>query len=121
VYYDLFPPISSTKPASPYRHAGPIFVHVNESQCKPFDHSEAQGKIPETQLGRLMSVRGYDKDDMMIASDIVECKNGDAGLLERAVERMFEGMGEMAGEKGVEYVHLHNARQGCYALSVVKA
>lgn len=99
--YDPFPTTCST----PYRGSTPIFVHTGQTSCEHF-HGY---RIPITQLGRLMSLRVYDERDMLIAAEVV---NGHA----------FEGVvcGMLADEKA-KYVHVHNAKPGCFAFSAVRA
>jgi len=88
---------------SPYRAAGPIFVRQGAATATP-----APGEVPLMFRHRLLSVRGYDAGAMLIDCDVV---NGSE--LEDAIARMF------ADEK-VRYLHLHNARPGCFNCSVVR-
>lgn len=89
---------------SPYRSSGPVFVRE--------DASEAQlqvNEVPEVVRGRLMSVRAYDAAGILIASEVVE------GIdIEKQIDQFF------ADEK-VAYLHLHNAKPGCYSCRVDRA
>ena len=82
---------------SPYRATGPIFVRV-KAQTAKLEVNE----IPQMILSRLLSIRGYDSDGMMLISDVV---NGSE--LETHLRRFF-------ADPSVEYIHIHNARPGCY-------
>lgn len=58
---------------------------------------------------RLLSLRGYDAPAMMVGADVV---NGTE--LKGAIRRLF-------ANQGVSYLHVHNARTGCYLCWVVRA
>ena len=87
--------------ASPYRASGPIFVREQAEEAR-LDVNE----VPEVVRRRLMSIRAYDGTGMMIAADITEGTN-----LEQRIERFF------ANDR-VAYLHLHNAKPGCYSCFV---
>lgn len=89
---------------SPYRASGPIFVRENATV--PYDHI---GGVPPALRARLLSVRAYAEDGMMVDAEVTEGKE-----LEPVLERFFEN-------SGVAYVHVHNARRGCYAARVERA
>lgn len=89
--------------ASPYRASGPIFVREDASPARL-----APGEIPTMLLHRLLSVRAYDDDAMLRASDVVQ-----GNELTTAIERFF-------ADVRVSYLHVHNARPGCYNCSVVR-
>jgi hypothetical protein len=88
-------------PASPYRASGPIFVsrHAAPSDLAP-------GELPPCVAGRLMSVRAYDAQHLIVDADVCV---GEA--LAPVIERMF-------ADPQVTYLHLHNAKRGCYACRV---
>ena len=52
---------------SPYRAAGPIFVR--EAAHTTFDRS---GELPPVLLGRMLSVRAYDPDGLMVDAEVVD-------------------------------------------------
>ena len=62
--------------------------------------------MPDSLATRLLSVRAFDPEGMMIDADVVE-----GAALEPLIERMFE-------DPRVDYLHVHNARRGCYAARV---
>jgi hypothetical protein len=87
--------------ASPYRADGPIFVR--EAARASF---ESRNEVPEQQRSRLLSVRAYDGTGWMRAADVVEGVE-----LESLVARCFDA-------PAVAYLHVHNARRGCYACRI---
>lgn len=89
---------------SPYRASGPIFVR--EDAKASFDDV---GAPPACLRVRLLSVRAYATDGMMVDADVTP---GEA--LEPLLERVF-------ADPAVAYVHLHYARRGCYAARVERA
>lgn len=86
---------------TPYRSDGPIFVR--EAALASF---EARNQIPEQQRSRLLSVRGYDAAGWMHAAEVVEGVE-----LEPLVARMF-------ADPRIAFLHVHNARRGCYACRI---
>lgn len=89
---------------TPYRAAGPIFVREAARQAHP-----AAGEVPALLRSRLLSLRAYDADGMMVAADAVEGRG-----LESAIAASF-------AKTGVAYLHVHYAKPGCYACRVVRA
>ena len=55
---------------------------------------------------RLLSIRAFDADSMMIDADVVH-GNESEGVIQRLLEK-----------QSVEYLHIHNAKPGCYAARV---
>jgi hypothetical protein len=90
--------------ASPYRAAGPIFVRQGVATARP-----AVGEVPLMFRHRLLSLRGYDSQAMMIGTKVVQ-----GAELEAAIEQLF-------AEPAVAYLHIHNAGPGCYNCSAVRA
>jgi Protein of unknown function (DUF1203) len=88
---------------SPYRASGPIFVRRGAEQA-----SLAAGVLPSSVTGRLMSVRAYDAEHMMVAASV--CEGVDAG---REIDAHFQRL-------DVAYIHLHYAKRGCFACRVVR-
>jgi hypothetical protein len=89
---------------SPYRAAGPIFVR--ETVRATYDRP---GDLPPVLRGRLLSVRAYDRDGLMVDADVVEGAEVEA-LLARQFDRA-----------DTDYSHIHFARRGCYACRVDRA
>jgi hypothetical protein len=89
---------------SPYRAAGPIYVRRSAATAVP-----RPGEIPEYVSRRLISVRAYDSAHWMV--EALVCDGHD---LRPHVELLFS-------DPRVAYLHLHNAKQGCYSCSVERA
>jgi hypothetical protein len=89
---------------TPYRAGHAIYVREDATQARP-----NAGEIPEVLRRRLLSVRAFDDAGMMLEADVVEGRD-----LEQAIQRMF-------GNARVSYLHLHNAKPGCYAARVERA
>ena len=90
--------------ASPYRSRHAIFVGENaiEAQLEV-------DEVPEVLRARLLSLRAFDDAGMMIDSDVMQGRD-----LAVAIERMF-------ATSRAEYLHVHNAKAGCFAASVERA
>lgn len=87
--------------AGPYRASGPIYVRENAEKTAVF-----RDVIPPFLHRRLLSVRGYRADDWMHAADVVEGKT-----LDLVIDAMFS-------QEAIAYLHIHNARPGCYSCRV---
>src|SRR5262249_25942493 len=97
-------PFSHQAVDSPYRASGPIFVREGAKQAI-LDVNE----VPESVRGRLFSIRAYDSNGLMLDAEVAEgCE------LEAQIER-FSAL------PAVAYLHLHNARPGCYSCRVDRA
>jgi hypothetical protein len=85
----------------PYRASGPIFVRQQATVAADF-----QDRIPPFFLHRLLSVRAYDEHGWMHVAEVVEGTE-----LEVTIAVFFE-------RREIAYLHIHNARPGCYACRV---
>ncbi len=90
--------------ASPYRAAHAIYVRKGVEQARL-----AAGETPELFKSRMLSLRAFDTNGMIVAADLVEDAN-----LAPALERLF-------AEPAVDYVHIHFAKYGCYAARADRA
>ena len=90
--------------SSPYRAKGPVFIRESATSG-----AELVDEVPDYLSRRLLSVRAYDKDGMMLDADVVEGKE-----LPRMIGKMFEN-------DGVDYLHAHFAKRGCYAARIDRA
>lgn len=90
--------------SSPYRAKGPIFVRETAIQRR-----EVVDAVPDYLARRLLSIRAYDRDGMMLEADVV-----DGTELTPMIEKMF-------AIDGVDYLHAHFARRGCYAARIDRA
>jgi hypothetical protein len=100
----LLLPFSHHDVSSPYRASGPIFVRA-QAQTTRLEVNE----VPPMIRSRLLSIRGYDPTAIMLLSEVV-----DGSELEKYLWRFF-------ADPRVSYVHLHNARPGCYNCRVDRA
>jgi len=89
---------------SPYRASGPIFVRENAELAEP-----NVNEIPEILRERLLSVRVYSAQQIMIHAEILQGTE-----LEYGIRKQFLN-------SEVEYIHIHNAKQGCFNCSVHRA
>jgi hypothetical protein len=86
---------------SPYRASGPIFVRKAARQSRL-----AAGVIPDYVGLRQISARAYDPAHLMVEAAV--CEGRDAAV---TILGMFE-------DPNVAYIHLHNARRGCFSCRV---
>ncbi|HEX8300246.1 DUF1203 domain-containing protein [Sphingomonas sp.] len=89
---------------TPYRSAHAIFVREGAGEPARF-----AGVIPEQLSSRLLSVRAFDGAGMMTDADVIEGTD-----LEALIARFF-------ADATVAYLHVHNARRGCFAARVDRA
>ncbi len=88
---------------TPYRARHAIYVRQGERRY------DKVGEVPEQLRKRLLSVRAFDAEGMMVDADVIEGR-----LLEDLIGRLF-------ANDAVAYLHLHFARPGCYAARVDRA
>lgn len=97
----LLLPYLHLKGPTPYQSMGPIFVRrMVVAAARLVD------QIPELQHRRLSSVRAYDGGGWM-----VDCDTVPGTELDTAIRRMLES-------DRVAFLHVHNARPGCFAFRV---
>ena len=89
---------------TPYSASHAIYVRKDAQQARPLP-----GQIPEVLSRRLLSVRGFDRQKMMVEADAVDGKD-----LGAALDALFANI-------DVDLVHVHNAKQGCFAAMVTRA
>lgn len=90
--------------SSPYRASGPIFVRAGARTATP-----AVGEIPVMFRHRVLSLRAYDAQAMMVGAKVV-----DGAELETNIVGLFS-------DTRVTYLHIHNAGPGCYNCRVTTA
>jgi hypothetical protein len=86
--------------ASPFRASHALYIRRGETTY------EATDQVPEQLRLRLLSVRGFDRDGMLVDADVVDGRE-----LEAVIARLF-------GDSRTSYLHVHFARPGCYAARV---
>ncbi|MET0322491.1 MAG: DUF1203 domain-containing protein [Duganella sp.] len=89
---------------NPYRASHAIFVR--EGATRSYD---AVNQIPDSLRIRFLSLRAYDDNDMMIDAEVVE-----GTFVEKVIVKML-------ANDDVRYIHVHNAKQGCYAARIDRA
>ncbi|TBW34406.1 DUF1203 domain-containing protein [Siculibacillus lacustris] len=82
--------------ASPYR--GSPAIDVREGAEARYDRI---GEVPEVMRTRLLSVRAFDAEAMIVDADVVDGRD-----LEPLIARLFEN-------EATVYLHVHNAERGC--------
>lgn len=93
------------QPAStPYRASHAIFIR--EGAVHTYD---AVNQVPEVMRIRLLSLRAFSEDGMMLDADVAE---GQA--IEPLISRML-------ANPQVSYIHVHNAKRGCYSGRIDRA
>lgn len=90
--------------ATPYRSAHAIFVREGAHVAARFENA-----VPEPLAIRLLSVRAFDGAGMMTDADVVEGRD-----LAPLIARFF-------ADPAVAYLHVHNAKRGCFAARVDRA
>jgi hypothetical protein len=91
--------------AGPYRASHAVYVIEAASRRWCGEISE----VPDVLRSRLLSLRAFDADDMLVDADVV-----DGGSVEGLIERLL-------GRPEVSYVHAHYARPGCFACRIDRA
>ena len=89
---------------TPYRATHAIFVREDAHEVRP-----EVGEVPAVISTRLISARVFDAEHMMIDAEVVE-----GHRLKARLEDVF-------ADPKVSYVHLHNAKPGCFAAAVSRA
>jgi hypothetical protein len=100
----LLLPFEHLPAPSPYRASGPVFVR--QDAVPPV---LAPGEVPASVVRRLISLRAYAADGTMRDADV-----HDGSEVAHALARMFL-------DPAVVTIHLHHARQGCYACAATRA
>ncbi|MDP2572136.1 DUF1203 domain-containing protein [Vibrio penaeicida] len=89
---------------SPYQGTGPIFIREN-AETAQLDINE----IPEILTKRLLSVRAYNSENLMIHAETVQGEE-----FKTSIRNQF-----LNGE--VAYLQIHNANPGCFNCNVLRA
>jgi hypothetical protein len=86
---------------TPYRASHAIYVR--EGATTAYD---AFDEIPEYLRIRLLSVRAFDENAMLVTADVI-----DGSALRDWIASTFD-------DRSVHFIDVHNARQGCFAARV---
>jgi hypothetical protein len=87
---------------TPYRSSFAVYVRPGEQTY------DAINEVPQQLRKRLLSLRAYSGEGMLLEADVVE-----GARLESALEPLL-------ARKDVSYVHAHFAKPGCYAARIVR-
>lgn len=90
--------------ATPYRSRHAIFVRDGAEEAARYED-----EVPEQLSRRLLSVRAFDADGMMTDADVF-----DGTELAERIDTFF-------ADPEVLYLHVHNAKRGCFAARVNRA
>jgi len=90
--------------ATPYRSAHAIFVR--EGAAAAYDRVD---EVPEVMRSRMLSLRAFDRDHLMIDAELVDGRDAEA-----AITRLL-------AQPQVDYIHAHYATRGCYAGRIDRA
>jgi Protein of unknown function (DUF1203) len=89
---------------TPYRASHAVFVRQSANEA-----NLNVDETPEMLRSRLLSLRAFDQQGMLLTADVADGK-----LLETTIEEMFRNT-------RVAYIHIHFAKAGCYAARVDRA
>lgn len=89
---------------SPYQATHAIFVRKHAEQAQIAVNEE-----PEVIRSRLISVRLFDNNHMMVDAKVVE-----GNTVSSVISKAFD-------KPEIAYIHLHNAKPGCFAASVYRS
>lgn len=90
--------------ATPYAAAHAIYVREGAVRAQV-----PVGVVPDVLARRLLSVRGFNAHQMMVEADVVEGRD-----LAQTLDAFFT-------DPAIACVHIHNAKQGCFAAKAVRA
>lgn len=88
---------------TPYAASHAIYVRKDAQQVhlKP-------GQVPQVLSSRLLSVRGFNQQKLMVAADVIGGQE-----LATKLEALFLNA-------DIDVVHVHNAKQGCFAAKATR-
>ncbi|MES2043156.1 MAG: DUF1203 domain-containing protein [Pseudomonadota bacterium] len=87
--------------ASPFRSRHAVYVREDVG-----DPAEYRDTVPEQFRSRMLSLRAFDADGMMLDADLADGRE-----VEAAIERMLRA-------PDVAYLHAHFAKPGCFAARI---
>lgn len=89
---------------TPYRASHAIFVR--EGATERYDRV---GIVPDVMRRRMLSLRGFDAEGMMVDADLVDGQDAEALI------------GRLLAEPSITSIHVHYAKRGCYAGLIERA
>lgn len=88
---------------TPFRSSHAVYVREGATESRSFDG------LPEVLRRRLLSLRGFSSEGMLVEADVV-----DGSEAEPLIERLLS-------DPAVAYIHAHSARPGCYLARIDRA
>jgi|SRR5688572_32844723 hypothetical protein len=88
---------------TPFRSSHAVYVREGATESRSFDG------LPEVLRRRLLSLRGFSLEGMLVEADVV-----DGNDARPVIERLF-------ADPAVAYIHAHSARPGCYLARIDRA
>ena len=88
---------------TPYRSSHAIYVREGATKAWSGEH------LPEVMRKRLLSLRGFSGDGMMVDADVVDGREAEPVI------------GRLLGDPRIAYIHAHYAKPGCYAARIDRA
>lgn len=95
---DEFRPLDSQ---SPFHSTHAIYVRKGVTTAASY-----RDGLPEMMRSRLLSIRAFDANDMLVSADLVEGEQAD-----RVIQKFFE-------DSSVRFLHVHFAKMGCYGCRI---
>jgi hypothetical protein len=89
---------------TPFRASHAVYIEEGASSSRT-----VVGRLPRMLVGRLLSLRAFDREGMMLDADVVEGTHA-----EPLIERLL-------ADARVDVVHAHFARPGCFAARIERA
>ena len=86
---------------SPFHSTHAIYVRKGVTTAAPY-----RDALPEMLRSRLLSIRAFDANDMLLGADVVEGEQAD-----HVIQKFFE-------DSRVRFLHVHFAKMGCYACRI---
>ena len=87
--------------ANPYRASHAIFVAEGETEAAEF-----VDQVPPVFEKRILSLRGFDADGMMVGAILTQPGEADAGIR------------QLFANPKIETIHAHNATRGCFSARI---
>ena len=94
---------TSMEKDTPYKASHAIFVREGAE-----DTYEVANTVPPVMFNRLLSLRAFDQDGMIVDADVVQGAD-----IHTSIERLFEN-------EAVEHIDAHNAGRGCFSGRVTR-
>jgi hypothetical protein len=88
---------------TPFRSSHAVYVREGATESRSFEG------LPDVLRRRLLSLRGFSADGMLVEADVVE-----GSAAEPVIERLL-------GDPRIGYVHAHSAKPGCYLARIDRA